>query len=292
MILENASHAWNDKEHVHSKPEKGVDGHVHTNTSVEQFASHTPAPDGRLVSLPVPMMPQGFIVTQMAPMATHAPVAVQAREPQAFITAFGAHFGHPNAAYAPYAASSQAPHQHEHTCITNLNSSSWITNAMDPKPKGPVTLFMFEFACLFHSILIGMAVGISTDEAEIQALMIAILFHQALEGMSLGCMIAQSGISKWKAAVMMLAFSLTASIGIAIGMGLENSYSDEDYTRILVSGIFLGISGGLLLYVSLFQIVAEEFSKGSNQVNWPVKIGMYVSLIAGAAAMCILAIWL
>jgi zinc transporter ZupT len=302
MILENASHSWN------AKDDSGGHSHSHAPTTPHvQNQAKTVEPPATPVSeasfsRPIPLlMPQvqpGFIVTPMAHMSTHMsthlPMAVHPIEPQAYaISAIGTHFGQPYAFPGQVAVGgAHTGHPHGHTCITNLNSSSWASNAINPERKSPVTLFMFEFACLFHSILIGMAVGISTDEGEIQALLIAILFHQALEGMSLGIMISESGISRWKAGSMMLAFSLTASIGIAIGMGLENSYSDNDSTRILVSGIFLGISGGLLLYVSLFQIVAEEFSKGSNQLNWGVKIGMYLSLISGAAAMCILAIWL
>jgi zinc transporter ZupT len=296
MILENASHSWNAKE------DSGGRGHSHSSAPHVQTkaleAPPTPVSDmgvNRPMPLLIPHMQPGFIVTQMGHMATHMPMPVQPIEPQAYaISAIGTHFGQPYAFPGGQitVAGAHAGHPHGHTCITNLNSSSWASNAINPERKSPVALFMFEFACLFHSILIGMAVGISTDDGEIQALLIAILFHQALEGMSLGIMICESGVSRWKAGSMMLAFSLTASIGIAIGMGLENSYSDEDSTRILVSGIFLGISGGLLLYVSLFQIVAEEFSKGSNQLNWGVKIGMYLSLISGAAAMCILAIWL
>jgi hypothetical protein len=55
-----------------------------------------------------------------------------------------------------------------------------------------------------------------------------------------------------------------------------------------------GISGGLLLYVALFQIIAEEFSKVDLQRPEAImaKLGMYFALLAGAASMCVLALWL
>ena len=49
----------------------------------------------------------------------------------------------------------------------------------------------------------------------------------------------------------------------------------------------------MLLYISLVQLIAEEFSRADlfkcNKLRllW----GMYGSMLGGAAAMCILAIW-
>lgn len=50
---------------------------------------------------------------------------------------------------------------------------------------------VLEIGIVFHSVIIGVTVGMSQDVCSIRPLMIALSFHQIFEGMGLGGCIAQ-----------------------------------------------------------------------------------------------------
>jgi zinc transporter 1/2/3 len=104
--------------------------------------------------------------------------------------------------------------------------------------KNNLIVYMFEFACLFHSVFIGIAIGVTTDQQQVLGLMIAVVFHQALEGLSLGCVIAESNLGHCKTVCMIGAYSLITSIGIGIGMAVVDVYAEDSNTKLLVGGIF------------------------------------------------------
>lgn len=57
-------------------------------------------------------------------------------------------------------------------------------------------------------------------------------------------------------------------------------------------GTFNGVSGGMLLYIALVQLVAEDMSRftpGRESVS--IRLACCLSLILGAGAMCLLAVW-
>lgn len=182
----------------------------------------------------------------------------------------------------------QLPRNHEHTCINNRPAI--IQNTYN-KTKSVV---LFEVACILHSIFIGISLGVTTSPSTVKTMMIAIIFHQFLEGISLGYVLMEANVSKVKAVVMMFLYALTTPIGIVVGMSINNHSILEQKTNIMVTGTFQAISSGLLMYVALFQIIAEELTKNElhELQNRSIKYGMYASLLMGIASMCILAMWM
>ncbi len=79
---------------------------------------------------------------------------------------------------------------------------------------------------------------------------------------------------------MILLFSIFTPLGIIIGMILESKNT-------LLTGIFLGLSGGTFLYVSASEVIVEEFTISRN------KFTEYILFLIGAifiAALCYLEI--
>ncbi len=74
--------------------------------------------------------------------------------------------------------------------------------------------------------------------------------------MSLGGVVALAGFSTWKSAAMILTYSLTCPVGIAVGMGIAETYDEESERARGVQGAFNGVSGGMLLYIALVQVRA------------------------------------
>lgn len=123
---------------------------------------------------------------------------------------------------------------------------------------------LLEYGVIFHSVMIGvslgaMGTGFSTTFA-------ALVFHQLFEGLGLGARIAMlvwpSGISstikKWS---MCLAYALTTSVGIAIGIGVHASVNMNGRAILLSTGILDSISAGILLYS---EINLPRFRRGCS----------------------------
>jgi zinc transporter 1/2/3 len=80
---------------------------------------------------------------------------------------------------------------------------------------------MLEFGITIHSIFIGVRNGVVGDD-ELKTLLVALSFHQFFEGVALGSRIVDAEIkSLAHEALMMLVFSISAPLGIAIGARAE-----------------------------------------------------------------------
>eukprot|EP00775_Hariotina_reticulata_P007796 gene7796-7993_t len=188
-------------------------------------------------------------------------------------------------------ASSLAP---DHSCMRSLNSTSWVASAAAPvrNIKQYVTAYTMELGCIFHSVIIGVGVGVITEDRHLViTLMVALAVHQGLEALALGSVLALTGFHALKKVAMLLLYSITTPIGIAVGIAVSASYDPESNTSKAVQGTLNGVSGGMLLYIGMYQLIAEEFSREDLLVKPRLRLGMYTALCLGAAAMCILGIW-
>ncbi|GBF93320.1 zinc-nutrition responsive transporter, partial [Raphidocelis subcapitata] len=120
---------------------------------------------------------------------------------------------------------------------------------------------------------------------------VALIVHQGLEGLSLGSVLALTPFSTLKKVAMVSFYSLATSLGIAIGIGISATYDPDSVVSKAVQGLLNGVSGGMLLYISMYQLIAEEFSREDLILKGRLRGGMIAGLLAGAACMCILAIW-
>lgn len=187
------------------------------------------------------------------------------------------------------------PEEHSHECISILNSSALLYIIDDNKQsyKNRLSLLMLEVACVFHSLFIGVSLGLSSMSETFIPLSIALCFHQLLEGVSVGSLSSEANISTIKVVLFTFIYSITAPLGIAIGMFVDNTLINNKTSQIIVLS-FQGFAGGMLMYVALFQMVAEELSKKEthNKLSTLQKLSIYIALVCGASSMCIIALWL
>jgi zinc transporter ZupT len=163
--------------------------------------------------------------------------------------------------------------EHHHSCIINNDL------------KQNINPYIFEFACVFHSVLIGISLGIQ-EEDNMKVVLIALIFHQFLEGASIGWIMSDIGIIK--KLVMIFVYSTSTPSGILIGKNIDGINQSELWAICL-----LGLSGGMLIYISLIQIFIEEMSKQDlhkKEHLWK-KIHCYISFLVGMASMSVIAIW-
>lgn len=192
------------------------------------------------------------------------------------------------------AAAAAAAAAHTHQCLRSMNASNWVASGSKPTRsiRQYVTAYTMELGCIFHSIIIGIGVGVITEDRHLViTLMIALAIHQGLEALALGSVLALTSFSKLKKVSMLLLYAITTPIGIAVGIAIASSYNPETVTSRAVQGTLNGVSGGMLLYIGMYQLIAEEFSREDILVKPRLRAGMYLALMLGAASMCVLGLW-
>lgn len=152
---------------------------------------------------------------------------------------------------------------------------------------------ILEFGVLFHSIIIGLALG--TAGAEFGALYPVIVFHQSFEGLGIGARLSAIPFPEklkkmpW---FLCLAYGLTTPLAIAASLGVRTTYSAGSFTASIVSGILDSVSAGILMYTGFVELIARDFlfnperSKDDKQLAF-----MVLSLLLGAGLMALLGKW-
>lgn len=82
------------------------------------------------------------------------------------------------------------------------------------------------------------------------------------------------------------AYALVTPIGIAIGIGVRNTFQANDPSTILTIGILNSLSAGVLLYGALVNLIAKDFLAGQMLEVSNARLGVaLISMFVGAALM-------
>ena len=188
-------------------------------------------------------------------------------------------------------------HNHEHEHDEHGEEGGHVHGAMNlytneelcKKANSFTIAHVLEIGIAFHSIIIGITLSVETNATNFHALLIAICFHQLFEGFALGSSIQGAKItSLLHVGIMTAIFSLATPVGQSIGLGIVSLYDSESDTAKETQGVFDSISGGILIYMSLVDLISEDFKK-----NYPTNMRylMMLALTLGFCFMTILAIW-
>ncbi|CAO2818056.1 unnamed protein product [Amaranthus hypochondriacus] len=150
---------------------------------------------------------------------------------------------------------------------------------------------VLELGIVSHSVLIGLSLGVSHSPCTIRPLVAALSFHQFFEGFALGGCIAQAQFKEKSTIIMACFFALTTPGGIAVGIGLASFYNPASPRALIVEGILDSISAGILVYMSLVDLIAADFMSKKMRSNMRLQIVSYFALFMGAALMSSLAVW-
>ncbi|KAL9252452.1 Zinc transporter 6, chloroplastic-like protein [Drosera capensis] len=156
---------------------------------------------------------------------------------------------------------------------------------------------VLEIGIVFHSVIIGVTMGMSQNKCTIRPLVAALAFHQVFEGMGLGGCIAQAAFGFGTTALMCFMFSVTTPAGIILGMIVFalTGFDDSNVNALIMEGLLGSLSSGILIYMALVDLISPEFfhnkmmsSCGSG--TW-LKKYCFIALVLGSASMSILALW-
>jgi len=155
-------------------------------------------------------------------------------------------------------------------------------------------VLILEFGVIFHSALIGLTLAV-TGSDEFITLFIVLIFHQTFEGLGLGARLAYLPVGHlWFVPyIMAIAYSLVTPLGIAIGLGVRETYNPNSETANIVSGIFDSISAGILLWTGIAELLAHEFIFNPKMRKASLGKVMYAGscVVLGAGLMALLGRW-
>ncbi|PWZ02954.1 putative ZRT2-zinc transporter II [Testicularia cyperi] len=190
---------------------------------------------------------------------------------------------------APIAASKDTTLAKGKDASPSSSASSLVLSSHASEILGVLIL---EFGVIFHSVIIGITLGTTTD---FNVLFIVIIFHQMFEGLGLGSRLAflPLKLNSWIPFIGALAYGLVTPIGLAIGLGIRGSYNEESATANYVSGIFDSVSAGILLYTGTVELLAHEFIFNERIRTAPLwKVSLSVAeMLLGAGLMALLGRW-
>jgi solute carrier family 39 (zinc transporter), member 1/2/3 len=147
-----------------------------------------------------------------------------------------------------------------------------------------------EAGIIFHSIFVGISLGLNSEEASVRSLMVALMFHQFNEGIAIGIMFIEAEFGWVKYWALGSAFFLTTPIGIAIGIGLREEYNPMSKGALGTEGVLNAISAGILLYNALVDFIVPTFTDKVFRTPASKALG-FGFLYLGAAVMCLIAKW-
>ena len=165
----------------------------------------------------------------------------------------------------------------------------------DPtRPTSKFSVLVMEAGVLFHSILIGLTLVVAGDSFY-KTLLVVIVFHQFFEGLALGARIASlPGAIFPSKAMMAAAFALITPIGMAIGLGVLNSFNGNERSTLIALGTLDALSAGILVWVGVVDMWARDWViEGGEMLN--AKMGKVltggISLVTGMILMGVLGKW-
>lgn len=184
---------------------------------------------------------------------------------------------------------------HHHGSAVNLIATS---NA----PSQVIKAYVMEVSVAVHSIILGVSLGALAGKQNLktlEALIAALVFHQIFEGVGMGIAIQQARLTlkTAKVVVFVLVFVLSVPMGVVIGLLVTyypNESVDEETQALnaqLAMGVLNAIAAGLLIYISMIEMLAEDFQAVVVFNNIALRAKMYASLCLGVLLLAIIAIW-
>ena len=101
----------------------------------------------------------------------------------------------------------------------------------------------------------------------------------------------QAQFKNLSAVLMASFFAITTPAGIAAGVGLSTIYNPNSPRALVIEGILDSVSAGLLIYMSLVDLIAADFLGSKMTGSVRQQVTAYIALFLGAISMSSLAIW-
>lgn len=185
-----------------------------------------------------------------------------------------------------------------------------VHNHRMPQLDDPLSALILEAGIIFHSasqsrhirsgartlLIIDIVIGVTlvvAGDSFYKILVVVIIFHQMFEGLALGVRISHlTTTTMLKKLLMGSAFALITPLGMAIGLGVLNTFNGKDRSTIVAIGTLDAFSAGILLWTGFVQMWSFDWLYGDLREAGAVKTGLGMfALISGMVLMSLLGKW-
>ncbi len=134
-----------------------------------------------------------------------------------------------------------------------------------------------------HSVIAGLALGAEQAVNMALIILIAIIAHKGSAGFALGVNLLKANIEPKSIKNILLTFAMMTPVGIFAGWLL--SLDSELIGTKIIGGLFDALAAGTFIYISVVNIIVEEFSVNSNRLH------KFMYLCIGLLLMAVIAVW-
>ncbi|CAA6669857.1 unnamed protein product [Spirodela intermedia] len=176
-------------------------------------------------------------------------------------------------------------HVHSHGSAPTFESSKGEDHSKSQLIRHRIISQVLELGIVVHSVIVGITVGTSLYPSTLRPLVAALCFHQFLKALDL------ARFKKISTIFMVIFFTLTMPLGIGIGIAVTSQYDENSSTALAVQGVLDAAAAGILIYMSLVDLLAADFLSHRMQSSGRLQIFSYTGLLLGAGAMSLVGKW-
>jgi solute carrier family 39 (zinc transporter), member 1/2/3 len=116
---------------------------------------------------------------------------------------------------------------------------------------------------------------------------------QEFEGIALGSLLSGTDLRRRSQALLGALYPLTAPLGIALGIGLRTSYSENSQATILTQGVLGSLCSGILVYNTYAELIGAQINRGPalRGCSATFRAAGFLAMYVGAGAMAALGLW-
>lgn len=153
------------------------------------------------------------------------------------------------------------------------------------------SLLFIELSVSTHSIPVGLALGLQKGSS-FTSLFIAVVFHQILEGFGIGVAAMRCKYPFKIEMGLACMFSITAPIGIVMGICLQQSLNQHSTGYLLTVGFINAIAAGMLIYIGLEHMNAiSQHGAWLRRQPWAVQAYCLGFFVLASAALMVVGKW-
>ncbi|KAK1829715.1 Zinc/iron permease [Podospora conica] len=184
----------------------------------------------------------------------------------------------------------QCSHQFLHSADQDIQAIPLVPRSTDHTfPHQLAAFLILESGVLFHSLIIGLNLGVTTSATDFFTLYPVIAFHQAFEGLGLGARLA---LIPFPANLAWMPWALCGAYGVATPVAMACGVLAGTGGDGMVSGVLDAVSAGILMYTGLVELLARDFlfNKERSREGRDI-LGMLGCLLLGTGVMALLGKW-
>mmetsp|Transcript_7064 Transcript_7064/g.10413 ORF Transcript_7064/g.10413 Transcript_7064/m.10413 type:complete len:285 (-) Transcript_7064:1135-1989(-) len=116
-------------------------------------------------------------------------------------------------------------------------------------------------ALIVHSIIAGTALGIQGTPTTVLHVFLGVVSHKWAASLALGVFFTKTSLTLRKSLFLIVVFSVSTPVGVVFGMLIESQ------GNLLINGVVLAISAGTFFFISMSEVLEEEFKSQKDKYS-------------------------